>query len=245
MGKAKSSKKRSDGRGPHELRPMQVEQGVINRADGSCHWVCGGTSVLAAVTGPALGRTSRREQPDRGAIDVVVKLSTRAAAGRVALERTLEAALRRTAEAVVLLERYPRLIIALSVLVEGDDGGAVAVALNAAALALIDARIAMRAVPLSVCIALRPADGDGGGGGGAGQPLRRFLDPTAEEEEGACATATATIDSASGNTLALDASGLMGDADVLSCVDAAGKASAALMEFVRQAAVPEVGTAPP
>ncbi|MEF9427442.1 MAG: exosome complex exonuclease Rrp41, partial [Candidatus Mariimomonas ferrooxydans] len=43
---------RLDGRKIDELRPIKIEVGVLNRADGSCYLEMGGNKIVAAVYGP-------------------------------------------------------------------------------------------------------------------------------------------------------------------------------------------------
>ena len=44
--------KRLDGRGFDELRPIKIEAGVLERADGSAYLEWGGNKILVAVYGP-------------------------------------------------------------------------------------------------------------------------------------------------------------------------------------------------
>ena len=43
---------RKDGRKPNELRPITIEAGVLERADGSAYLEFGGNKILVAVYGP-------------------------------------------------------------------------------------------------------------------------------------------------------------------------------------------------
>ena len=43
---------RLDGRRADELRPVKIEVGILERADGSCYIEMGGNKVIAAVYGP-------------------------------------------------------------------------------------------------------------------------------------------------------------------------------------------------
>ena len=44
--------KRLDGRKADELRPIKIEAGVLDNADGSCYLEWGGNKVIAGVYGP-------------------------------------------------------------------------------------------------------------------------------------------------------------------------------------------------
>ena len=66
--------RRIDGREAHQLRPPSLEEGLLNRADGSARVNAGHTSVIAAVFGPMQGRTRGpgAGQPDSLSIEVVL-----------------------------------------------------------------------------------------------------------------------------------------------------------------------------
>ena len=57
--------KRLDGRGFEELRPIKIEAGVLNRADGSCYLEMGGNKVVAAVYGPREVHPKHLEDPSK------------------------------------------------------------------------------------------------------------------------------------------------------------------------------------
>lgn len=101
---------RGDGRTANQIRPMAVEQGLLNRADGSARFVQGNSSVLAAVYGPAPAKSARMEILDRARVEVDFKpesgISSPADAERAML-------LRRSLEEVVLLSRYPRCVVSV------------------------------------------------------------------------------------------------------------------------------------
>ena len=65
--------KRDGNREYNQLRAMETEQGLLNRADGSARWIQGKTSVLAAVYGPGHPKFSWKEEIDRATIEVTCK----------------------------------------------------------------------------------------------------------------------------------------------------------------------------
>lgn len=109
---------RRDGRSANQIRPLAVEQGILNRADGSARFVQGNTSVLAAVYGPAPAKSARMEKADRATVDVSFKPESGMAS---AADAEREALLRRSLEEVVLRSRYPRSVV--SVVVQVRCGG--------------------------------------------------------------------------------------------------------------------------
>lgn len=111
------SNQRRDGRKANQIRPLAVEQGILNRADGSARFVQGNTSVLAAVYGPAPAKSARMEKADGATVEVNFKpesgMSSPADAER-------ELLLRRSLEEVVLRSRYPRSVV--SVIIQARAG---------------------------------------------------------------------------------------------------------------------------
>jgi exosome complex component RRP41 len=56
---------RLDGRKKDELRPMKIEVGILNRADGSCYIECGDNKVVVAVYGPRELHPRHLQQPTK------------------------------------------------------------------------------------------------------------------------------------------------------------------------------------
>ena len=59
---------RKDGRKPNELRPIKIEAGVLERADGSAYLEFGGNKILVAVYGPRESYIRRLLKPNTGVI---------------------------------------------------------------------------------------------------------------------------------------------------------------------------------
>lgn len=87
-----------------------MEQGILNRADGSARFVQGNTSVLAAVYGPAPAKSARMEKPDGATVDVNFKPESGMAS---AVDAEREVLLRRSLEEVILRSRYPRSVVSV------------------------------------------------------------------------------------------------------------------------------------
>mmetsp|Transcript_16576 Transcript_16576/g.36011 ORF Transcript_16576/g.36011 Transcript_16576/m.36011 type:complete len:318 (+) Transcript_16576:47-1000(+) len=96
--------------------------------------------------------------------------------GLGATERELEHFLRDALSSCVLLDQYPRCVIQVVVQVVQSDGCVLGSALNCAALALMDAGVAMAGLPVASTCVVVPGDEDG--------ESTIWLDPTAEEEAG-------------------------------------------------------------
>lgn len=101
---------RGDGRTANQIRPLAVEQGLLNRADGSARFVQGNTSVLAAVYGPAPPKATRMEKLDRARVNVEFKIESGSSSHA---EAEAEMLLRRSVEEVILLSKYPRCLVSI------------------------------------------------------------------------------------------------------------------------------------
>lgn len=111
-----------------------------------------------------------------------------------------------------------------------DDGSVLSAALNAAAMALLNAGVEMTGIALSVtcCIA---ASGSG---------RRVMLDPCKAEEGEAAATAVVATLSAGGGVLSCRAEGLMSREEYFACCEAAALGTTAVRSFVRLSAEQKV-----
>lgn len=140
---------RLDGRRPGEVRKIRSALGTLSRADGSAYYEQGHTRVLAAVYGPREPRQRGETDPDKAVIQCEVSTASFASAARkrswkgdrkgMATALTVQ----RVFEGVVLLDAYPRSQIDIYVQVLQNDGALVVAAINAAALALVNAGVAM------------------------------------------------------------------------------------------------------
>eukprot|EP01116_Phalansterium_solitarium_P001332 TRINITY_DN11122_c0_g1_i1.p1 TRINITY_DN11122_c0_g1~~TRINITY_DN11122_c0_g1_i1.p1 ORF type:complete len:260 (+),score=55.50 TRINITY_DN11122_c0_g1_i1:107-886(+) len=149
---------RIDGRRAEELRKVTCRMGVIAQADGSAYLQQGNTKLVATVYGPC--QVSERHQAlhDRAVIKCEFSsapFSTgerkrKSKQDRRAAEMAL--LLRETFESVILTTLYPRSQIEISVSVLQADGATRSAALNAAALALVEAGVAMRQLPAACAV---------------------------------------------------------------------------------------------
>lgn len=155
---------RVDGRRPREPRSVRCAVGVAAlggfgagasglQADGCAVFELGGTKAVAYVYGPM---ETRRGPTFHDRATLAVSLSTAAFGTSVRLgraggtrgmdrhsqERSLW--IQQTLESAILLEQYPRSQIRLYVHLLQSEGGGVAAAINASALALADAGVPTR-----------------------------------------------------------------------------------------------------
>ncbi|KAL8426947.1 hypothetical protein Efla_004500 [Eimeria flavescens] len=134
--------KRRDGRLLEEVRPMHIQTLSLGSASGSAFLSLGNTKVYCSVFGPrAVGRSDLQ---DRGHIKVDYRgspfFSKNPNEGADTNERNAML-LHQALDSVVLLEKYPKSILDVCVMVLEDDGGALASALTCAGLALADAGV--------------------------------------------------------------------------------------------------------
>ncbi|KAJ2661577.1 exosome non-catalytic core subunit rrp46 [Coemansia sp. RSA 1200] len=185
---------RPDRREDDEVRALHSVLGLLNRADGSAQFSSGRTSVYSGVHGP-VGARVYDEKLDRAYVEV----RGRADAGPAGTaDRWAESAIRETFERVIAAQLYPRTMVQISVQVREDDGAVDAAAINATALALIDAAVPLRDTVAAAACAVRE-DGSA------------IVDPTLEE----------TREARSIHTFAFAASDVTGIAD-LTAVATAG-----------------------
>ena len=141
------SEDRSDG--------VDFEVGCTEDAQGSCRWRDGATEVVATVDGPT-HRTDRAasQDPGRGGLEIRAQLAARSTVkDRNAAEKAVEDALHASLGAALDAAACPRRVTTVFCLVIADDQTAAQrCALNAASLALLDARAPMRAIPLAVSV---------------------------------------------------------------------------------------------
>ena len=114
---------REDGRKYNELRPIKIEAGVLERADGSAYLEVGGNKILVAVYGPRDDR--KRPGPDRRSSEI---------------SKITADALR----PALMLENYPRSMVDIYIEVIEAEGGTRCAGITAASVALVDAGIPMK-----------------------------------------------------------------------------------------------------
>ena len=150
---------RGDGRRPKEHRRVAITMSFAPDSDGSCRYEVGGTTILAYVTGPKGGGGGGQAMAnviDEGVITCEVGLAAFSGERRRQTQRRnrttdqLGAAVSKVLSSVVLLKLYPNSTINVFLEVLQADGSEKSACINAAALALVDANIAMSDLPIAV-----------------------------------------------------------------------------------------------
>lgn len=148
---------RHDGRKPDELRPVKMEVGILNNANGSAYVEFGKTRVIAAVYGPREPPQKHIVLPHRAVLRCryhMAPFSTEERKSPAPSRREIELSkvVREALEPIVMSELYPRTSIDIFVEVISADGGTRTAAVNAASLALADAGIPMRDLVAAVAV---------------------------------------------------------------------------------------------
>ena len=149
-----SQGKRLDGRGPEDIRKIKIEAGVLHRADGSCYLEWGGNKVLVAVYGPREAVPRHTQNPLRAIVQARYNMAAFSVEDRkrpgpdrrsVEISKVISEAL----EKVILTEQFPRATVNVNIEVLDAEAGTRCAGLTAAGVALIDAGIPMRDIPVA------------------------------------------------------------------------------------------------
>ncbi len=148
--------KRLDKRELDEMRPFKVEAGILKKAHGSAYLEWGGNKIIAGVYGPKECIPRHEANPFKAKLNCRYTMSPfcskedhgRAGPNRRSIE--LSMVIREALENVIELERYPKAMIDVSIEVLQAEGGTRCAALIAGAVALANAGIPMRDLPVSV-----------------------------------------------------------------------------------------------
>jgi exosome complex component RRP41 len=149
--------KRLDGRDVNELRPIKMEVGIIENADGSAYLEWGNNKIFAAVYGPREVHPHHLAKPDRGILRIFYRMATfsvfdrkRPAPGR--REKEISMIVSDCIEPVLFLELYPGTSFEVFIEVMDADGGTRCASTTVAALALADAGVPMKSLVSSVAV---------------------------------------------------------------------------------------------
>jgi exosome complex component RRP41 len=153
---------RVDGRRPDELRPIKMEVGVLDKADGSAYIEQGKNKILVAVYGPREAHPRHVALPDRAAIRCryhMAPFSTEERRSPAPSRRDMELSkvIREAVEPAVFSRNYPRTTLDIFIEVLQSDGGTRSAGIVGTSLALADAGVPMK--DLVVACAAGKVDG--------------------------------------------------------------------------------------
>lgn len=140
---------RVDGRGLDELRPIKMEVGILDKADGSAYIEHGKNKILAAVYGPREAHPKHIALADRAVVRcryhmAPFSVEERKSPAPSRRELELSKVIRESLEPAIMSEYYPRATIDIFIEVLQADAGTRCAGITAASLALADAGIPMR-----------------------------------------------------------------------------------------------------
>lgn len=141
---------RLDGRKCHELRKITCKKGIFLNADGSASIEQGNTKVLASVYGPHEVKNRSKVLHDSCVINCQFSMASFSTGERKSRSKgdrksqDIGLTISKMFEAVILKELFPRSQIDIYIQVIQADGSNIAVCINAATLALIDAGVPMK-----------------------------------------------------------------------------------------------------
>lgn len=192
--------------------------------------------MLASVQGPRPMRTANQENAEACQVEVVVSPVQGFPGAR---EAELCSLLRQTLVPNMVLTAHPRTLVTLCVHVQGDDGGVGAMAVNAAMLALTNARVPMKTMVGAVSLGLYRGEEEGGSGGAP----RLEFDATGVEEEGAHALALVayTSEEEGGGPLAMVVRGALSGAEVRQVLEASRTAVGGVLAAMKEGLKKDVG----
>ncbi|MDO9536995.1 MAG: exosome complex exonuclease Rrp41 [Thermoplasmata archaeon] len=139
---------RLDGRKADELRPIKIQAGVLDNADGSAYLEWGNNKVLVAVYGPREAQPKYLQNPAKAIVQVTYNMAAFSSDERVrpGPNRRATEISKITAEAlenVILTNQFPRASIDVYIEVIEADAGTRCAGLTAASVAVADAGIPM------------------------------------------------------------------------------------------------------
>jgi len=145
---------RLDGRKPDELRNVKIEAGILHRAEGSCYLEWGGNKVLAAVYGPREAIPRHSQDPLKAIINAKYNMAAfsvedRKRPGPDRRSREISKVTSEALEKIVLTEQFPKAAIDACIEVLDAEAGTRCAGLTAAGVALADAGIPMRDIPVA------------------------------------------------------------------------------------------------
>ncbi len=146
--------KRLDGRKSDELRKIKIEVGVLHRAEGSAYIEWGGNKILVAVYGPREAIPRHTQNPLRAIVNAKYNMAAfsvddRKRPGPDRRSREISKVISEALENVILVEKYPRATIDVNIEILDAEAGTRVAGLTAAGIALADAGIPMKDIPVA------------------------------------------------------------------------------------------------
>jgi len=140
---------RLDGRKPEDLRPLKMEVGILDKADGSAYIEQGKNRILVAVYGPREAHPKHIAIADRATVRcryhmAPFSVGERRSPAPSRRDMELSKVTREALEPSILSHLYPRTAIDIFIEILQADGGTRCAGINGASLALADAGIPLK-----------------------------------------------------------------------------------------------------
>uniref|UniRef100_H2ZCM7 Uncharacterized protein n=1 Tax=Ciona savignyi TaxID=51511 RepID=H2ZCM7_CIOSA len=136
---------------PTPPRKFNCEMNVLKNTDGSALYSEGDTEVMVGVYGPADLKENKQEVHE-----ALVDVDFRPKHGSPTLaEKYLMQFIQGVCENAIMLTLHPRTVFAIIVQIMQDQGSLLSCAINATCMALQDAGIAMKYMPVAVTVAIK------------------------------------------------------------------------------------------
>ncbi len=148
--------KRTDGRGPYDLRPLKLDVGIVKNAAGSAYIEHGKNKIIAAIYGPrdihryglTVERATIRCRYHMSPFSTDERKAPQPSRREIEISKVIRDAL----EPSLLLENFPKTSIDIFIEVLQADGGSRSASITAASVALADAGIPMRDLVQAVAV---------------------------------------------------------------------------------------------
>ncbi|MEM0122941.1 MAG: exosome complex exonuclease Rrp41 [Conexivisphaerales archaeon] len=148
--------KRTDGRGPLDLRPLKLEVGTIKNAAGSSYIEHGKNKIYVAVYGPkdshrygtSMEKAVIRCRYHMSPFSTDERKSPQPSRREIEISKVIRDAL----ESSLILDEFPKTLLDIYIEVVQSDGGSRSASITAASVALADAGIPMKDLVEAVAV---------------------------------------------------------------------------------------------
>eukprot|EP01095_Lingulamoeba_sp_RSL-Kostka_P018141 TRINITY_DN981_c0_g1_i1.p1 TRINITY_DN981_c0_g1~~TRINITY_DN981_c0_g1_i1.p1 ORF type:complete len:265 (+),score=88.94 TRINITY_DN981_c0_g1_i1:139-933(+) len=165
---------RNDNRKTNQLRPIFMKTGIITQANGSTYIERNNTKLICSVYGPRPSKNTNSFS-DIGFLQCEFKYAPFSCHNEIRGfvpdldEKEISASIVQSLQGSICLEKYPKSVIDIYILVIENDGAVIDTAINAASLAIADSGIEMYDLISASTV--------------ANVENQLILDPTCQEEE--------------------------------------------------------------
>jgi exosome complex component RRP41 len=217
---------RLDGRKVDQHRPIKIEAGVLNRADGSAYIEWGDNKILAAVYGPREVHPKHLQEPSKAIVQcrynmASFSVSERKRPGPDRRSTEISKIISEAFTNVILVEEFPRTTVDVFIEVLQADAGTRCAGINAASVALADAGIIMKDLISSCAV------------GKAGDAL--VLDPSKEEDNHGQADMPFAMNPRTGDIVLLQMDGHLTFEEFQNCLEMAKETCKEVYEIQKEA----------